>query len=139
MAQASIQDYYQFGRAPAMIQLKDRDTMFFISDFLFGDATPDGTGGSMGLYSEDNSSARYLMDGVDIVGGTTDDSIDKYRILYYGRFAADTLAAPVRMVPCLTEDNTAIFPLIEVHQPQVSYEPISNVITLTFWTLFQDT
>ena len=114
--------------------------MFICSDFLLGDPSVDVDGSDMVLYSEDGISQRYSTAGGPTIGSEADPmSLDKYRVLYYGRFSGDVLASGTRVVPCLTADLSAIFPLVEVHQPELTYDQASNILTLTFWTHFKDT
>lgn len=127
MAPPSIQEYYQLGRGPTSISLGDGDTLFLASDFLVGDVDQQG----MDLSTDDSSSIRYST-------GDAPTNLDQVKTLFWGRLSADTLTRDLRMVPCINQANTGIIPLIEVHQPRVTYDAASNLLTMLFWTSFKD-
>jgi len=118
--------FLNMGRKPTLVHLKDSDVVAFWADMIPRKAT------DMTLYDEP-SGTSYYTHGSALDRGT--------RLLCWVRMSNGEVESKARWVPFYYSrnpaDSSAIFPIREVFEPTVSYDPNSNQLSLWFWTNYQ--
>lgn len=118
--------FLNIGRKPTLVHLKDSDVVAFWADMIPRQAA------SMTLY-DDPAGATYWTQGDTFDRGT--------RLLCWTRMSNGEIVSKARWVPFYYSRNpsgsSSIFPIREVFEPSISYEPNSNQLALWFWTNYQ--